>query len=469
MSAAFPALRTPFQPPAPVPPEGPIGPLAFLYGLWTNPIGTWSARNFELPVIESDGLLGRLVVVNDPAAIRHVFVDNVANYRKDALQLRILRPGLGNGLLTADGEDWRAQRRALAPLFTPRATAGFLAAMSGAAQWLLERWEPLREGRRIDIAPEMSRVTLDVLERTIFPQGLGRDPQEFARAATQYFDSIGRFHPFDIVGAPAWLPRIGRKTSAGAMSFFGGAVEEIVAARRRWLQDNPQPADAGGSADLLTLLLDARDPQTGLGLGEDEIRANILTFIGAGHETTANALTWSLYLLSQDPDWRAEVEREIDTVLGDGPIGAAELETLVMTRATIDEALRLYPPAPALSREAIGADEFAGCKIRAGSTIIVSPWVLHRHRRLWEAPAVFDPRRFLPGRRETIDRFAYMPFGAGPRICIGMGFAVQEAMVLLASILRRYRFDLAPGHAVTPVQRVTLRPQGGMPMILRRR
>ncbi len=467
MSAIAAPTRAPFVPPAPPAPEGPLGPLALLWGLWANPIGTWTRQNFDYPVLETDGVLGRLVVVNDPAAIRRVFLDNVANYRKDALQLRLLRPGLGNGLLTAEGEDWRAQRRALAPRFTPRATAGFLPAMLATADWLMERWAPLRDGRRLDVATEMSLATLDVLERTIFPAGLGRDPGEFARAATEYFDSIGRFHPLDLINAPSWIPRPGRRTGAGAIKFITTAVDEMIATRRRWLEENPGAADAGGPGDLMTLLLRARDPQTGLGLGEDEIRANIFTFIGAGHETTANALTWALFLLGSDPAWRAEVEAEIDGA--PRTLDAAAIEALVKTRATIDEALRLYPPAPTLSREAIAADELAGRRVRAGTTVIVSPWVLHRHRGLWEAPERFDPRRFLPGRRESIDRFAYLPFGAGPRVCIGMGFALQEAVAILAAILRTYRLDPAPGHVVTPVQRITLRPKGGMPMILRRR
>jgi cytochrome P450 len=460
-----PALNRPVRPPAPPRPEGPLHPLRLLYGLWKNPIATWTRPNFELPVIESDSVLGRLLILNEPAAIRRVFVDHAANYRKDPLQLRVLRPGLGDGLLTAEGEDWRAQRRALAPLFTPRAVASFLPAMAETADWLVRRWTPLRDGRRIDAASEMSRATLDVLERTIFPQGLGRDPGEFARAMSEFFESIGRLHPFDVIDAPSWLPRFGRRPGAPAQRFFGEAVAEIVAARREWLAANPQ---AQPPVDLLSRLLAATDPQTCRGLDEAQVRANILTFIGAGHETTANALAWSLYLLAADPAWREEVEREVDAASADAP-DEATLAGLVKTRATIDEALRLYPPAPTLSREAIAADELAGRRVRPGTIVIVSPWVLHRHRTLWEDPEAFEPRRFLPGRREAIDRFAYLPFGAGPRVCIGMGFALQEATVLLAAIVRRFRLDLAPGHVVAPVQRVTLRPKGGMPMLLRRR
>ena len=453
------------RPAAPHPRETPHGQLGFLLGLWRNPLTTWTRRSFEQSIVQSESILGSVTVVSDPAAIRHVLVDNVANYRKDALQLRILRPGLGDGVFTAEGEDWRMQRRALAPLFTPRAVAEFLPAMAQSAAWLEARWAPLRAGRRLDIATEMSRVTLDVLERTIFPQGLARDPAIFARAMGTYFEAIGRMHPLDILGAPDWAPRIGKSRPDASLRFFASAVEDIVAARRRWLEAQPEGQQPH---DLLTRLLAARDPQTGAGLDEASVRANVLTFIGAGHETTANGLTWSLYLLSLHPQWRALVEEEVDAALKHG-VSEAALPRLVRTRATFEEALRLYPPAASLSREAIGPDQLAGRPIGAGTTVVISPWVLHRHRKLWDRPDYFDPTRFLPGQREKIDRFAYLPFGAGPRVCIGMGFALQEAVVLLASIVKQARLDLAPGHRVEPVMRITLRPNGGMPMILRKR
>ena len=453
------------RPAAPRPREKPADRFSLLWGLWRNPLTTWTRRSFDQKIGQTDSVLGPVTVVSDPMAIRHVLVENVANYRKDALQLRILRPGLGNGVFTAEGEDWRMQRRALAPLFTPRAVADFLPAMAQSAAWLEARWRPLREGRRLDVASEMSRVTLDVLERTIFPQGLARDPASFARAMGSYFDAIGRLHPLDIVGAPDWLPRIGKSRPDASLRFFASAVEDIIRARRRWLKEENQ---GEAPRDLLTRLLAARDPQTGEGLDEASVAANVLTFIGAGHETTANGLTWSLYLLALHPEWRAQVEQEVDEALAEGVTEAA-LPRLIRTRATFEEALRLYPPAASLSREAIGADELCGRLIRPGETVVISPWVLHRHRQLWDRPDYFDPTRFMPGRRESIDRFAYLPFGAGPRVCIGMGFALQEAVILLASVVKQVRLDLAPGHKVEPVMRITLRPRGGMPMILHRR
>lgn len=461
-----PTLRAtePFRPPAPVPRSEPLGTIGLLLALRENPLLTWTRAHYELPILAGKTVLGDLCVVNESAAIKHVLVDNAANYKKDELQLRLLGPGLGQGLLTADGDAWRAQRRAIAGLFTPRTVERFRPAMLASADWLCARWERQRPGRTLDVAAEFSRATLDVLERTIFPDGLGRDPAEFIAAVTQYFDSAGRIEPFDIMGLPDWIPRFGRGRAAPALAFFAEAVEAIVARRRASLAERPN--EVADTPDLLTMLISAADPQTGKGLDESEIRANILTFIGAGHETTANALTWASYLLAMHPEWRERAEAEVDAA---GTIGAAGPDARPVVRAIIDEALRLYPPAASLSREAIGPDLLAGHRIRPGARVVISPWLLHRHKRLWTDPDLFDPGRFLPGRRETIDRFAYLPFGAGPRICIGAGFALQEATIILSEVLRRFRLEAVPGHVVEPIQRVTLRPRGGMPMVLRPR
>ena len=455
------------RPPAPIPNARPLGPLSLLIRFWRNPLDTWTRFNFEWPITQANGLLGRIAVVCEPAAIKRVLIDNAANYPKDPLQLRVLSPGLGDGLLTSEGGDWRKQRRALAPLFTPRMVLSFAPAMVATAEWLIERWAPLRPGRRLDIAGEMSVATLEALQRTIFPSGLSREPRDFARGMSELVTALGALHPFDLLDAPEWLPRVGKRSPVKALKFFDAAVDDILAARRA--HGAPPPAEQGSPRDLLTMLLDARDPQTGEGLSEVEVRANVVTFIGAGHETTANALTWSLFLLSQHPAWREEVEREVDDALGERPLDVEAIERLPRVRATLDEAMRLYPPAPSLSREALAADMLAGQKIHPGTLIVISPYVVHRHKLLWRDPDHFDPTRFMPGEREKIDRFAYLPFGAGARSCIGMPFALQEATIFLAAILRSYRLDLAPGHKVAPVQQVTLRPKGGMPMVLQHR
>ena len=461
MSAAFQETR-PFVPPYPRRPERPLGALSMILALRRNPLEIWGQADFERPFSIGRSILGLRAAAHDPAAVRRVFLDNAANYRKDELQLQVLNPGLGDGLLTAEGESWRLQRRSLAPLFSPRQVADFAPAMQRVAEATVERLGHRRDGAVTDVGELTSRMTLEVLEQTLFSQGLGRETSEFQRAVTSYFDSFGRLDWLDLLGAPAFLPRLGRRRGRPALKFFNEAVDAIIASRKALL-------DRGGEApgDLLTLLLAAKDPETGIGLSDASIRANIITFIMAGHETTANGLTWTLYLLSQSPEWRARAEEEAERVFD--PRRSASLERCEVLRAVFEEALRLYPPAAMLAREAIKEDEILGKRIPAGTVVTISPYVLHRRRGLWDDPDAFDPSRFLGERRERIDRFAYIPFGAGPRVCIGMPFTMQEGMIILANLLRPFRFELVAGHPVMPRQRVTLRPRGGMKMHVWRR
>ena len=450
------------HPPAPTPRLKPLGPLALLRVLARNPLEAWTKAHFEKPIVMGGLSIGRVALVSDPAAIRRVLMDNSQNYHKDWLQRRVLSAGLSNGLLTAEGQQWRMQRRALAPLFARRTVLSFSVAMIDAAAALVERLK-LRDGQIEDIAVEATRLTLDVLERTIFSDGLGRSPEEIRLAMKHYFEAIGRLDPFDVLGLPNWVPRLSRWKLRPMLHLFESAIDAIVSTRRRRIAEDPDSVPR----DILTLLLEARDPETGEGLSEVEVRANILTFIAAGHETTANSITWSLFLLSQSPEWRRRVQAEADRELDGDVEGLAE--RLVETRAVIDEANRLYPPIAAISRAAFAPDELAGEPIRRGTMVVIAPYVLHRHRALWADPDAFDPNRFLDGARERIDRFAYLPFGVGPRICIGATFALQEASIVVATVMRHFTLELAPGHAVWPVHRVTVRPSGGLPMIVRRR
>ena len=451
-----------FVPPFPPRPDKPRGTLSTILTLRRNPLEIWGKAAFEQPFWVGRSPFGKRAMAHDPAAVRHVLLDNAANYRKDDLQLRVLSPGLGNGLLTAEGEAWRLQRRSLAPLFSPREVAGFAGVMQIVAARAVVRLLKRPDGAVTNVGDAMARVTLEMLEQTLFSEGLGQEPGAFQAAITRYFDTFGRIDPLDLLGAPAFVPRIARWRGREALKFFDEAVEAIIRRRRVLIEAGGEPP-----RDLLTLLLAARDPETGRGLPEASIRANIVTFINAGHETTANALTWTLYLLSQAPDWRAQAEAEADSAFDPGR--PASFEECRVLRAVLDEAMRLYPPVPLLSREAIAADVILGARVPARTIVLISPYVMHRQRGLWDNPDAFDPSRFLRERRERIDRFAYIPFGAGPRVCIGMAFAMQEAIVVLANLVRAFRFELVAGHPVMPRQRVTLRPRGGMKMHIRRR
>jgi cytochrome P450 len=427
-----------------------------------NPLEAWTSAHFEKPIVISGLSIGRVAVVNDPAAIRRVLFDNCENYQKDWLQRRILSAGLIGGLLTAEGQNWRTQRRALAPLFARKTVMKFSAAMIGVANGLVERLAQ-REGEVVDISVEATRVTLEVLERTIFSDGLGRAPEDIRLAMKSYFDTIGRIDPFDMLGVPDFVPRPARWKLRPMLRVFESAIDTIISTRRARIASDPNSAPR----DILTFLLEAADPETGEALSEAEIRANILTFIAAGHETTANCISWSLFLLSQSAEWRQRVQSEVDREFGGALDGLAD--RLVETRAVIDETNRLYPPITAVSRVAIGRDDLAGEPIKPGTMIVIAPYVIHRHRALWTKPDNFDPNRFLGEARETIDRFSYLPFGVGPRICIGATFAIQEASIVVATIMRNFRLEMVSGCTPWPVQKVTLRPKDGLPMIVRRR
>ena len=451
-----------FYPPVPTPRLKPLGVLALLRVLARNPLEAWTQAHFEKPIVMSGLSIGQVALVSEPAAIRRVLMDNSQNYPKDWLQRRVLSAGLADGLLAAEGHQWRMQRRALAPLFARRTVMSFAAAMIDVAGAMVERLKA-RDGQIEDIAVSVTRLTLEVLERTIFSDGLGRSAEEIRVAMKHYFEAIGRFDLFDLLGLPNVVPRLRRWKVRPMLRLFESAIDTIIATRRRRIAEDPGSVPR----DTLTLLLEARDPETGEALSKAEVRSNILTFIAAGHETTANSITWTLYLLSQSPEWRIRVQAEADREL-DGDIDGLA-DRLIETRAVIEEANRLYPPLAAISRAALGPDELAGEPIRRGTMVVIAPYVLHRHHSLWTDPACFDPNRFLGQARESIDRFAYLPFGAGPRICIGAALAMQEASIVVATVMRHFTLQLAPGHTVWPMHRVTVRPSGGLPMIVRRR
>ena len=424
-----------------------------------NPLECWTEAFFEEPIARVKLPFVEAVLVHDPNAIRQVLVDNAGNYRKDRIQQRILSSGLAEGLLGVEGDRWSVQRRTLAPLFTRRTVGSFADAMLEGADQLSARLVGLPIGSTVDLAREFTLLTLNVLALTIFSDGIGEDFDGFRSAMNTYFDSIGRINVLDLLGAPAILQRSGSRRLRQTMAFFESTIDRIIAMRQRRLES---AASSPAPEDLLTLLLRALDPSTGRPMSVAEVRSNILTFLSAGHETTANALAWSTFLLSQSPHWSARVREEADRELAGERSGLSE--RLVVTKAVIEEALRLYPPIAALSRISEHPDTLGSQPIGGRSLIVIAPYVLHRHRRLWDRPDIFDPSRFLGDAKANIPRFAYLPFGAGPRTCIGASFAMQEAILVLATLIQRFELELAPDARVWPIQRITLRPSHGLPM-----
>lgn len=446
-----------FRPAAPIPHNRMLSTLQVVRELGRNPVAAFGAASYRERYIYSRNWVQDFLMINDPDGIRHVLLDNAANYAKSIQFQRLTQPALGNGLVNAEGASWRFQRRVAAPMFSMRQIADFAPVMSDAAQAAVQRWEALPDGTEMDAADEMMRITYEIISRTLFSNDVTMQYGKMSEALAVYLETQGRVDVLRTLGLPNWFPTANNLRARGPLAYFRKELLGLIARRREQLKTDADRAPN----DFLTMLLTIRDPEDGALFGEKQVFDNVMTFIFAGHETTSNALAWTLYLLSQFPESDARVAEEMAS--------ATDIDALTYTRMVLEESLRLYPPAPIISRDSIGADVVGGIAIRPGTSIMISPWVLHRHRTLWDDPDYFDPERFAPGRREKIPRFAYIPFGAGPRICIGMGFSMQEALIILAAILKRFRLELVPGHPVEPQARLTLRPKHGLKMRVFRR
>jgi cytochrome P450 len=349
----------------------------------------------------------------------------------------------------------------MAPSFDPRSVMAYVDMMAATSTEFADRWAEAPDGAEKDVSAEMTALTLQIISRTMFSGDAGEMTGITGAALSDGADAAFNFGLLDV------LPIIGPMRLAAKAKLMekifaplDGVIQRLIEARR---------ADPG-KTDLLGRLVAALDVETGKGLSAKEVRDEVLTIFIAGHETTASAMTFVWYVLSQFPQWEAKLHAELGAVLGGRTPTESDLPKLVLTRRIIEEAMRLYPPAPGLSaRVALQADELAGQPIAAGSTILVSSWVLHRHRKLWDDPERFDPDRFSPERSEGRPRFAYLPFGGGPRVCIGQVLAMTEATLILATLAQRFRLRVRPGHAVEIQHRVTIRPCGGLPMRLEKR
>ncbi|WP_332659301.1 cytochrome P450 [Brevundimonas sp.] len=450
-----------FRPWTPPRRNKPLGFAQFLWVSWRDPLLMWSERHFREPQLYGKGPMGAVIVVSHPAGVRRVLTENAANYEKGALQRRVLGPMLADGLLLTEGDTWRRARRILAPLFTPVRTQRLAVRMGEVCARRVRDWSLQHGARVLNIDSEMSGLTFDMLSATLFSDELEGDAKGFEKALDRYLSMGARIDPLDVIAAPAWVPRLGRAASGGVARFFEERVSRLVTRRRALIESGTEAPD-----DLLSALLLARDEEDGAALSDREVAANILTFILAGHETTARTLGWALHLISRSPDVAARLRAEADAFDLTDPKWA---DGLPWTRAVIEEAMRLFPPAPTLARLALGPDEIGGQAIEAGTAVVISPWVLHRHHGLWDQPDEFRPERFLPENRKSIDRYAYIPFSAGPRVCIGAAFAMQEAMIALATLLRAAEVEAVSTVEPRPMHQITLRSRSPIHLRLRAR
>lgn len=451
--------KTRLVPPAVTPPDRPLPYFHALWKLMDNPIEAWSRAVYEEPFVQRGDEKQAFLYACDPSMLKDILLDKVDAFPKDWMFDRVTKPALGEGLLTARGEQWRWQRRAAAPGFRPDNVAAMTPVMVQAAEAALARWREHGEGARLDISTEMTAITFQVILDTMLSGGEGIDVPEAARAITDYLETLGKVTPADLLRWPLWTRVALAPRGYRAMVFLKAMVGAMVARRRT------EP----GRGDLVDLLMRAEDPESGRRMDDVLLRDNLLTFIGAGHETTALALTWSLYLLGRDPATADRVRAEVAAVAGGAAITHAHAERLDFTRQVVQEAMRLYPSLPLMSRMCAEDTEAGGHPVKAGTFVFIPIYAIHRHRRLWRDPEVFDPDRFSPEESAGRHRFAYLPFGGGPRVCIGQTFAMIEAVAILATLTRAVTLEPDPGHRIRPVMRVSMRPQGGMPMTLRLR
>ncbi|MCJ7871556.1 cytochrome P450 [Phaeobacter sp. J2-8] len=448
-------VQEPVQVPAQVPVHVPLG---------TRPLGLLAslsaARRNLLSIIPQiattqpmvSGRTGvRWHMVMDPGAIRRILLERLEDYPKSLVTKNLLRPAIGESMFIAEGAHWRWQRQAAAPVFSHRNVMNLAPIMSAAAVRACERIANGGAGA-VNLHDEMVTTTFDVISDVTFSGDSVFDRQGVHSAIDNYIAAAGKVSLFDMLGFPDWVPRPGRLVSGKALRQMKQVADTAIDARAGRAQD--------GVPDLLDLLMAGEDPETKRKMSVAELRDNLLTFIVAGHETTALALSWSLYLCAFDPDVQDRARAEVQSVVQDSVATGADVANLPYVRQIVDEAMRLYPPAGIISRTAQVADTLCGREIRPGDTVMVPIYALHRNGLLWDDPDAFRPERFAD--RKAVPRYAYLPFGDGPRICIGASFAIQEAVIILATLLSRFRFHPVPGRAPEPVMIITLRPEGGV-------
>jgi cytochrome P450 len=392
-------------------------------------------------------------LLNHPDDVRDVLGDNHGRYVKDGVITDRMKALLGNGLLNANGDHWKKQRRLMQPAFHKEQLAALVRAMAEPTAEMLARWAPIAAMQQeLDLPREMTRVTLGIVARALFSSDISDENDRLGRAVTEVLAHTGRAM-VQLVPLPDRLPTPANFRFQSAKATLQEVFGRLIAERR---------AGNNGSGDLLSLLVAARDEEGGGGMSDDELRDEMMTLFLAGHETTANALVWTFALLSRHPFAARQIRAEVRAVLQGRAPGAAELPQLKYTAMVIQEALRLYPPIWATARISVENQQIAGCLIPAGSLVMVSPFAMHRDPSLWDNPEGFDPERFLPERNDARPRYAFYPFGGGARLCLGNHFAMMEMSVIVAMTAQRYDLRLVPGQELVPQALLTLRPRGGV-------
>jgi unspecific monooxygenase len=439
--------RRPLVPPSPPRAPDNMTALGRMAAMRVSPIGTWGQRAYEEDIIQGRFFGRSSFILNTPDAIRHVLVDNYENYTRTPAGIRVLRPMLGEGLLIAEGRAWKHQRRTLAPAFTPRAVASLAPHMIAVTDETIARLEAASSGP-VDLREVMQRMTLEIAGRTMFSFGMERHGAALRDFVMEYGTRLARPHFLDLLLPLGW-PSPQDFSRARFRKRWTRFVAMLMAERRAAGKNEGAPP-----RDLFDLMVAARDPETGEAFTDEQLGDQVATMILAGHETTATALFWSLYLLALDPVTQDQLAAEVQGLTVNG---ALDIERLKFTRAVVDETMRLYPPAFLIARAAAAPDTIAGLPVKNKDVILIAPWLLHRHEKLWRDPNAFIPSRFMPPSPPP-DRFAYLPFGVGARVCIGAHFALVEATLALAKLIGAFRVELLDKEPVIPIGVVTTQP-----------
>ncbi len=424
-----------------------------------NPLRALPAQIYTDRFVLREGAR-RTVWIAAPDLIEKVLLTDTTHVAKSAIERRALGPALGDGILTSDGAAWRWQRRTAAPLFRHADILALAPIMVAAAEDQVAEWRAVPWPQRRPVDRDMDETTFKIISRTMFAGGVDGEFAMIQSAGGEFLGAITWELAAAILNLPRWMWHPGKAVIARSAERMRGAVAALLVRRR---------AVGATGDDITARMIRARDPETGAPMSDAQIIDNLLTFLAAGHETTAKALTWALYLLARAPEWQDRIVDEVRRVAGADRLTAAHVVDLKITQQVVKEAMRLYPPAPVITRIAKAPITLDDRTIAAGTMIIIPIYAVHRHRALWDTPDVFDPARFAPEREATYARAQFMPFGAGPRICIGMSFAMIEATLLLATFVRGALFHWDSVHNPEPVSRITLRPRGGMPLLVSKR
>jgi cytochrome P450 len=449
-----------FVPPYPERPREPLPLFATIATARRNFLAIFEDKCFEYQFFSTRLINRRVFVCNSPDTVSEAFIAMHESFQRKTPQMRhALSPLLGDGLFISDGDLWKKRRRIVAPIVHASRMALFAPTMVEAAAETAERWAGLPNGTPIDALREMATLTAEIICRTIFGPRLGAEhATEIVASFSAYQQAVGMVDLPSLLGLPDWVPRFQSRAVHRAARRIDLVLNDIIRRCEERL--------ASGEQSMIQMLLEARDPETGDKLDREALRNEAAVIFMAGHETTANSLAWTWYLLSQAPGVEERLQAELVEVLGGRLPTLDDVPRLLYTRAVFEEAIRLYPPVPLLGRQALADETIRNRHIPKGSLLVVIPWLLHRHRLLWDQPDHFIPERFLPENAGSRQRYSYIPFSVGPRVCAGQAFGLTEAILCLATLAQRARLRLAPGAVVAPICRLTLRPGDSLPMLV---